>query len=69
MWRKPLNGIALAIPTHRGAKRMSNETSTQVVAWMINKCKVKIIKRELYNVKDPPWRKDRRFVRESIVIA
>ena len=32
MWRRPLNSAALAIPTHRGPERVSNETSTQVMA-------------------------------------
>ena len=31
-WRRPLNNAALAIPTHRGPKGVSNMTSTQVVA-------------------------------------
>jgi len=54
----------MAIPTHRGPKGVSNRTSTQVVVWMINKCMIKIVQRELYNTKDPPWRGDRKFVRE-----
>ena len=32
MWIRPLNSAALATPTHRGPKGVSNETSTQVVA-------------------------------------
>ena len=53
MWRRPLNSAALAILTHRGLERMSDAISTQVVAWMINKWRAKIIERELYNVRDP----------------
>jgi len=53
MWRRPLNSAALAIPTHKGPKRVSDTTSTQVVAWIINKWRVKIIGREIYNVRDP----------------
>ena len=53
MWRRPLNSAALAIPTHKGPERVSNATSTQVVDWMINKWRAKIIGRELYNVRDP----------------
>ena len=53
MWRRPLNSAALVTPTHRGPVRVSNATSTQVVVRMINKWRVKIIERELYNVRDP----------------
>ena len=55
MWKKPLNSVALAITTHRKRKRMSNGTDTQVRAQMINKCRIKMGRRELYNVRDPPW--------------
>ena len=53
MWRRPLNSVALAIPTHKGLERVSDAASTQVVVWMINKWRVKIIRREIYNVRDP----------------
>ena len=43
MWRRPLNSAALATPTHRGPKRISDGTSTQVVTWAINKWRGKII--------------------------
>jgi len=43
MWRKPLNSAVLTVPTHRGPERVSNGTSTQVVAWMINKWRAKIV--------------------------
>ena len=42
MWRRPLNSIVLAVPTHRRPERVSDGTSTQVVAWMINKWRAKI---------------------------
>ena len=32
-----------------------NGTDTQVRAQMINKCRIKIGRKELYNVRDPPW--------------
>ena len=67
MWRRPLNSAVLATPTHKGPKGVPDKTNTQVVAWMINKWRIKIIKKELYNVRDPPWRRDWKFVRESIV--
>ena len=53
MWRRPLNSAVLATITHRKPKRVSNVTSTQVRAQMINKCRIKMVQRELYNVKDP----------------
>ena len=68
MWRRLLNSAALATPTHRRPKRVFEETSTRVVAWMINKWRAKIVQRELYNVRDPPWRRDRRIERESTVV-
>ena len=37
MWKRPLNSAALAIPIHREPEGVSDGTSTQVVAWMINK--------------------------------
>ena len=67
MWRRPLNGTALAIPTHRGPKRISNATSPQVVVWMINKWRAKIIEREIYNVRGPWQRDDGKFVGENTV--
>ena len=56
MWRRPLNNTVLAIPTHRGPERVFDGTSTQVVDWMINKWRVKIIQRGIYNVRNP-WGK------------
>ena len=53
MWRRPLNSVALATTTHRRPKRVFNGTSTQVVAQMTNKCRIKIIQKKLYNVRDP----------------
>ena len=43
IWRRLLNSAALATPTHRGFKMVSDRTSTQVVAWMINKWRAKIV--------------------------
>ena len=34
MWKRPLNSVALATPTHRGTERVSDGTNTQVVAWI-----------------------------------
>ena len=46
---------------------VSNGTSTQVAAQMINKYKIKIVQNELYNVRDPPWIRDWKIVEESTV--
>ena len=54
MWRRPLSSAALATTTHKKSKRVSDGTDTQVRAQTINKCRMKIILRELYNVRDPP---------------
>ena len=43
MSRRLLNNAALVAPTHRGPERVSNGISTQVVAWIINKWRVKIV--------------------------
>ena len=54
MWRRPLNSVALATTTHRKPGRVSDGTSTQVKAQMIDKCRIKMIKKKIYNVRDPP---------------
>ena len=55
MWRKLLNSAALTTTTHRRPERMSDGTSTQVVVQMIDKCRIEMTQRELYNVRDLPW--------------
>ena len=60
MWRRPLNSVALAITTHRKPEKVSDEIGTQVRAQMINKCRMKMIQRELYNVRDPPGEGDQK---------
>ena len=32
MWKRPMNSAVLAIPTHKGPKRVSDAASTRVVA-------------------------------------
>ena len=53
MWRRPLNSVALVTPIYRESIRVSDETSTQMVAWIIDKWRVKIVQRGIYNVRDP----------------
>ena len=60
MWRRPLNSTVLATTIHRKPKRVSDETSTQVRAQMINKCRIKMVQNELYNVRDLPRGGDER---------
>ena len=60
MWRRPLNNIALVTTTHRKPKRVSDGTGTQIKAQMTNKCRIKMVQRELYNVRDPPWGRDQK---------
>ena len=67
MWRRPLNSIVLATITHKRPERVSDRTSTQVVAQMTNKCMIKIVQEELYNVRDPSWIGDRKIIEESTV--
>ena len=43
MWRRPLNSTTLVTPTHKGPVRVSDGTSTQVVAWTTDKWRVRII--------------------------
>ena len=55
MWRRPLNSAALAATTHRRLKWVSDGIGTQVGTQMINKCKVQMTRKELYNLEEPPW--------------
>ena len=52
MWRRHLNSEILVTTTHIKLGDVSDETTTQVKSQMIDKCKVKMIQRELYNVKN-----------------
>ena len=52
MWRRPLNSTVLVAATHKKLKKVSAGTSTQVIAQMINKCRIKMVQKELYNVNE-----------------
>ena len=54
MLRRPLNSAVLATITHIKSERVSDGIDTQVKAQIINKCKIKMAQRKLYNVRDPP---------------
>ena len=60
IWKRPLNNAGLATTTYIKSKRVSDGTDTQVVAQMINKCRIKIDQKELYNARDPSWMGDRK---------
>ena len=64
MWRRPLNSDILTSTIHRKLERVSDGTNTQVVVQIINKCRIKIVQKELYNVRDPPWIEDRKRRKE-----
>ena len=68
MWRRSLNSVVLSTTTHRKPNRVSDGTNSQVVAQMIDKGKIKIVQKELYNVKDPPWIEGRKFIEKSTVV-
>ena len=67
MWRIILNSVILTTTTNRRPDTVSNGTSIQVEAQMINKCRIKIIQRELYNGRDPPWKGDRKNHKRNTV--
>ena len=53
MWRRYLNSEILVTTTHGKPREVSDGTDTQVISQTIDKCRVKIIQRELYNVNNP----------------
>ena len=54
MWRRPLNSAALTSTAHRKSEKVSDGIGTQVRTQIINKCRIKMVQRELYNVRDLP---------------
>ena len=54
MRRRFLNNAALATTTNRRSERVSDGTGTRVVTQIINRRRIKIIQRDLYNVRGPP---------------
>ena len=54
MWRRPLNNATLATTTYRKPNGVSDGTDTQVRAQMTNKCRIKMVQKELYNIRDLP---------------
>ena len=64
---KNLNSEVSATTTHRRSKEMSDGTDTQMISQTVDKCRVKMIQRELYNVMNPLWGREteKRRVREG----
>ena len=60
MRKGPLNSAALVAATHRGFEKAADGMSTQVMIYTINRWRVKIDWKEVYNVRDPPRMRDRR---------
>ena len=60
MWRGHLNSAVLPATIHRGLKGVSDGIGTQVGIQMINKCKVQIIRKELFNMEEPHDKRGRR---------
>ena len=58
-----MNSAALATTTHRKVEGVSDETSTQVGAQIINKCKVMMASRRLYKKGSPHEEGDARKAR------
>ena len=52
MWRRHLNSETLVITIHREPEELSDGTDTQVKSQMNDQCRVKMIQKELYNVKN-----------------
>ena len=43
MWSRPLNSVFLVITTHKKLKKKFDGTTTQMVAWIMNKCKRRMV--------------------------
>ena len=56
-----MNSTTLVAATHRKLEKAANETSTQVVTCMINKWRAKINEKEVYNVRNPLGKGDRKI--------
>ena len=57
MSRRHLNSESFVTTTHKEPEDVADGTDTQVKSQMNDKCRVKMIRKELYNVKNPLWKK------------
>ena len=58
IWRRHLNSETLVTTTHKEPEDVADGTNTQVKSQMNDKCRVKMIRKDLYNVKNPLCRGD-----------
>ena len=58
IWRRYLNSETLVTTTHKEPEDVVDGTDTQVRSQMNDKCRVKMIRKYLYNVKNPLCRGD-----------
>ena len=54
MMKGPLNSIVLVAATHKGFRKVADGSSTRVMACTINRWRVRIDWKEVYNGRDPP---------------
>ena len=47
MWRRLLNNVVSTITVHGEPEKMPDGTCTQVKIWMINKCTIEIVEKEI----------------------
>ena len=69
MRKSPLNSITLVAATHRKLEKAADGTSTQAATCMINKWRVKINGKEIYNVRNPPGMGDRKIDRRKTIVV
>ena len=53
MWRRHLKSEVLATTTYKKPVEVFDGIYTQVISETVDKCRVKTIQRELYNVRNP----------------
>ena len=54
MMKGPLNSVALIAATYKGFGKVADETITRVMVCTINRWRVKVNWKEIYNGRDPP---------------
>ena len=59
MMKGPLNSMSLVAATHKGFRKVTDGMSTRVMACTINRWRVRIDWKEVYNGRDPPRMGDR----------
>ena len=61
MWSKPLNSVSWDITTQKKLKKKFDGTNTQVIAWMMNKCRERIVQEDY--IMGNIFHKNRRAIR------